>query len=63
MATAEQILQITEVITNLGKDILIEEESKKNASSKDLPIIEQKIQYLESILKEHKDKLQQLISK
>ncbi len=63
MATAEQILQITEVITNLGKDILIAEESKKNASSKDLPIIEQKIQYLESILKEHKDKLQQLISK
>jgi hypothetical protein len=63
MTTTEQILQITEVITNLGKDILIAEESKKNALSEDLPIIEQKIQYLESILKEHKDRLQQLISK
>jgi len=62
MAKTEQILQITEVISNLGKDLLSANESKTNASSEDLLLIEQNIQYLETVLQEHKDKLQQLIS-
>ena len=62
MATAEQILQITEVISNLGKDLSLANESKTTASPEDLPTIEQNIQYLESVLQEHKNKLQELIS-
>lgn len=63
MATTEQILQITEVISNLGKDITSAEESKKTASSEDLNTIEENIQYLKTVLQEHKNKLQELISK
>lgn len=63
MATTEQILQITEVISNLGKDLSLANESKTTASPEDLPTIEQNIQYLESVLQEHKNKLQELISK
>lgn len=63
MATAEQILQITEIISNLGKDITSAEESKKTASSEDLNAIEENIQYLKTVLQEHKNKLQELISK
>jgi hypothetical protein len=62
MTKAEQVLQITEVITNLGKDLSLANESKTNASPEDLPIIEQNIQYLETVLQDHKDKLQELIS-
>jgi hypothetical protein len=62
MTKTEQVLQITEVITNLGKDLSLANESKTNASPEDLPIIEQNIQYLETVLQDHKDKLQELIS-
>ena len=62
MTKTEQVLQITEVITNLGKDLSLANESKTNASPEDLPLIEQNIQYLETVLQDHKDKLQELIS-
>lgn len=62
MTTSEQILQITEVILNLGKDLSLANESKIIASSEDLPSIEENIQYLESVLQDHKNKLQELIS-
>ena len=62
MTTSEQILQITEVILNLGKDLSLANESKITASPEDLPLIEQNIQYLETVLQDHKDKLQELIS-
>jgi len=62
MTKSEQILQITEVISNLGKDLLSVNESKTTASSEDLPLIEENIQYLETVLQDHKNKLQELIS-
>ena len=62
MTKSEQILQITEVISNLGKDLLSINESKTTASSEDLPLIEENIQYLEKVLQDHKNKLQELIS-
>ena len=62
MTKSEQILQITEVISNLGKDLLSINESKTTASSEDLPLIEENIQYLETVLQDHKNKLQELIS-
>jgi hypothetical protein len=62
MTKAEQILQITEIISNLGKDITSLKESKNDASPKDLSLIEQNIHYLETLLQDHKDKLQELIS-
>ena len=62
MTKSEQILQITEVISNLGKDLLSINESKTTAPSEDLPLIEENIQYLETVLQDHKNKLQELIS-
>ena len=62
MTKSEQILQITEVILNLGKDLSLANESKITASPEDLPSIEENIQYLESVLQDHKNKLQELIS-
>jgi hypothetical protein len=62
MTKSEQILQITEVISNLGKDITSAEESKTTASPEDLPLIEENIQYFETVLQDHKNKLQELIS-
>jgi hypothetical protein len=63
MTKSEQILQITEVISNLGKDLSSANESKTTASPEDLPSIEENIQYLKSVLQEHKNKLEELISK
>jgi len=62
MTKSEQILQITEVISNLGKDLLSLNESKTTASPEDLPLIEGDIQYFETVLQDHKNKLQELIS-
>jgi len=62
MTKSEQILQITEVISNLGKDLSLANESKTTASPEDLSLIEENIQYLETVLQEHKNKLQELIS-
>ena len=62
MTKSEQILQITEVISNLGKDISLVEKSKTTAAPEDLSVIEENIQYLKSVLQEHKNKLQELIS-
>ena len=62
MTKSEQILQITEIISNLGKDISNVEESKKTASSLELPELEQTQQHLENTLHGLKDQLQNLIS-
>jgi peptidoglycan hydrolase CwlO-like protein len=62
MTTAEQLIQLTEIISNLGKDISNVEESKKTASSKELPELEQLQQHLENSLQELKNQLQNLIS-
>lgn len=63
MTTSEQLIQLTEIISNLGKDISLANESKTTASPEDLPSIEENIQYLKSVLQEHKNKLEELISK
>ncbi len=62
MTKSEQILQITEIISNLGKDISNVKESKKTASSLELPELEQTQQHLENTLHGLKDQLQNLIS-
>jgi hypothetical protein len=62
MTTAEQLIQLSEVISNLGKDILNVEESKKTASSEELSELEQLQQHLENTLQGLKDQLQTLIS-
>jgi hypothetical protein len=62
MTTAEQLIQLSEVISNLGKDILNVEESKKTASSEELSKLEQLQQHLENTLQGLKDQLQTLIS-
>ena len=62
MTTAEQLIQLTEIISNLGKDISNVEESKKTSSSKELPELEQLQQHLENSLQELKNQLQNLIS-
>jgi hypothetical protein len=62
MTTAEQLIQLSEVISNLGKDILNVEDSKKTASSEELSKLEQLQQHLENTLQGLKDQLQTLIS-
>jgi peptidoglycan hydrolase CwlO-like protein len=62
MTTPEQLIQFSEIISNLGKDISNIEESKKTASSKELPELEQYQQHLENTLQELKSQLQNLVS-
>jgi uncharacterized protein YdcH (DUF465 family) len=62
MTSSEQLLQLSEVISNLGKDILNIEESKKTASSQDLSELEQQQLHLETTLQELKNQLQNLLS-
>ena len=62
MTSSEQLLQLSEVISNLGKDILNIEESKKIASSQDLSELEQQQLHLETTLQELKNQLQNLLS-
>ena len=52
MATYEQIEQLTEVIINLEKDINTAADSLSTASSKDLPSIEENLQYLRDLLQD-----------
>ena len=62
MTSSEQLLQLSEVISNLGKDILNIEESKKTSSSQDLSELEQQQLHLETTLQELKNQLQNLLS-
>jgi hypothetical protein len=62
MTNYEQITQLTEVITNLEKDILSLTDSKKTASKNDLDGLEQYYQHLRNILEELKTQKEQLIS-
>jgi len=62
MTTAEQSIQLSEIILNLGKDISNVEESKKTASPQELLELERYQQHLESISQELKNQLQTLIS-
>ena len=62
MTNLEQIAQITEVITNLEKDIVTATEAKQNASSKDLPEVEQNLQYLTGLLQTLQSQKDQLVS-
>jgi len=62
MTNYEQITQLTEVITNLEKDILSLTDSKKTASKNDLDGLEQYYQHLRNILEELKIQKEQLIS-
>jgi hypothetical protein len=62
MTTSEQLIQLTEIISNLGKDISNIKESKKTASSEELLELEQLQQHLENTLQELKNQLQNLIS-
>ncbi|MDB4232180.1 hypothetical protein N9795_00590 [Candidatus Pelagibacter sp.] len=62
MTNYEQIIQITEVITNLEKDIVTATEAKQTASSKDLPEAEQNLQYLESLLQDFQTQKEKLIT-
>lgn len=52
MTTYEQITQITEVITNLEKDITTAVDSLTIVSSDDLPAIEENLQYLRNLLQD-----------
>ena len=63
MTTSEQLIQLTEIISNLGKDISNVEESKKTAPANELPELEQYQQHLENSLQELKDQLQIIISR
>jgi hypothetical protein len=62
MTNYEQIIQITEVITNLEKDIVTATEAKQTASSKDLPEAEQNLQYLKSLLQDLQIQKEKLIT-
>jgi hypothetical protein len=62
MTTSEQLIQLSEIISNLGKDISNVEESKKTASPEELPELELTQQYLKNTLQGLKDQLQNLIS-
>ena len=62
MTNYEQITQLTDVITNLEKDIVSLTNSKKTASNDDLPNLEQYYQYLENILQELGSQKEKLIS-
>lgn len=62
MTNYEQIIQLTEVIINLEKDITTAVESKQTTSSKDLPEIEQNILYLESLLQDLQSQKEKFIS-
>jgi hypothetical protein len=62
MASAEQLIQFSEVISNLVKDISNVEESKKTASPQDLPELEQYQLHLENTLQELKVQLQNQLS-
>jgi hypothetical protein len=62
MTNYEQITQLTEVITNLEKDITSLADSKKTASKNDLPDLEQYYQYLENVLQELGSQKEKLIS-
>ena len=63
MTNYEHVTQLTEIITNLEKDIATTVESKKTASSQELSELEQYQQHLENILQELKTQLQQFINK
>lgn len=52
MTTYEQITQITEVITNLEKDITTTTDSLTTVSSDDLPAVEENLQYLRNLLQD-----------
>jgi hypothetical protein len=62
MTNSEQITQITEVITNLEKDIVTVTESKQTVSSKDLPEVEENLQYLTGLLQTLQSQKDQLVS-
>jgi septal ring factor EnvC (AmiA/AmiB activator) len=62
MTAYEQIEQLTEVITNLEKDITSTSDSLSTTSSKDLPVVEENLQYLRDLLKDLKLQKEQLIS-
>ena len=62
MATYEQIEQLTEVITNLEKDITSTSNSLSITSPDDLPSVEQNLQYLRSLLQDLKLQKEQLIT-
>lgn len=62
MTNYEQIIQLTEVITNLEKDITTAVGSKQTTSSKDLPEVEQNILYLESLLQDLQAQREKFIS-
>ena len=62
MATYEQIEQLTEVITNLEKDITSTSNSLSTTSPDDLPSVEQNLQYLRSLLQDLKLQKEQLIT-
>ena len=62
MATYEQIEHLTEVITNLEKDITSTSISLSITSPDDLPSVEQNLQYLRSLLQDLKLQKEQLIT-
>jgi len=62
MTNYEQIIQITEVITNLEKDIVTATEAKQTASSKDLSEAEPNLQYLKSLLQDLQIQKEKLIT-
>ena len=62
MTNYEQIIQITEIITNLEKDIVTATEAKQTSSSKDLPEVEPNLQYLESLLQDFQTQKEKLIT-
>ena len=62
MASAEQLIQFSEIISNLVKDISNVEESKKTASPQDLLELEQYQLHLENTLQELKIQLQNQLS-
>ena len=62
MTSAEQLIQFSEIISNLVKDISNVEESKKTASPQDLPELEQYQLHLEDTLQELKVQLQNQLS-
>jgi|LakMenEpi03Aug12_release.lakeMendotaPanAssembly.Ray.scaffolds.fasta_scaffold3144583_2 hypothetical protein len=62
MTNYEQIIQLTEVITNLEKDITKATEAKQTASTKDLPEVEENLQYLESVLQDLQAQKEKLIT-
>jgi hypothetical protein len=62
MTTYEQIEQSTEVITNLEKDIASISDSLSTTSPKDLPEVEQNLQYLRDLLQDLKLQKELLIT-